>query len=85
MPIYAISDLLLLNAVTEHHPQSAAVPCFAVTHPVSFNAVDFGDTDEVAGAVRGAVSRIGSLCTSLSVLADAGCFTKQFCVSSAEM
>lgn len=57
LPCYAISDQMLLNAGTEPHPQSAAVLCSAATPPVYFNAVYFGDTDELIGVVRGAVSR----------------------------
>lgn len=53
---HAISDQLLINAGTEPHPQFAAVLCSATTHPVYFNAIYSGATDEAIGAVRGAVS-----------------------------
>lgn len=81
LPFYAISDQLLLNAGTERHPQSAAVLCSATTHPVYFNAVYFSATDEVIGAVRGAVTHMYDSLFKV----DTGCFTKPFCQSSPEM
>lgn len=55
-PFYAISYRLSFNAGTKPHPHSAAVICCATPDPVYFNAVHFGGTDEVIGAVRGVVN-----------------------------